>query len=95
MQLHPDGTADYIAHNTDPLCHATRWISRTADQDAIAIVEAGTAEPEGYRAEKAKGNVTVLGPGESITMQLKIGSLPPDEAKAMKQHIQDILVSGS
>jgi hypothetical protein len=94
MQVHPDGTADYIAHNTDPLGHATRWISRTPDQDAIAIVEAGTAEPEGYHAEKEKGNVIVLGPGESTTMELKIGSLAPDEAEAMKQHIQDIVTSG-
>jgi hypothetical protein len=93
MQVHPDGTADYLAHHTDPLNHATRWISRTPDQDAIALVEAGTAEPEGYHAEKAKGNVKVLAPGESVTMRLRIGSLAPDEAEAMKAHIQDIVAS--
>jgi hypothetical protein len=95
MQVHPDGTADYIAHNTDPLSHATRWISRTPDQDAIAIVEAGTAEPEGYHAEKEKGNVKILAPGESVTMQLSIGSLPPDEVETMEAHIQDIIASAT
>jgi hypothetical protein len=95
MQVHPDGTADYLAHHTDPLNHATRWISRTPDQDAIALVEAGTAEPEGYHAEKAKGNVTELAPGESVTMRLRIGSLAPDEAEAMQAHIQDIVASAT
>ena len=55
MQIHPGGCADYIAFKPAQLPKATRWISRTADQDAIALVEAGTNQPEGYLAEKAKG----------------------------------------
>jgi hypothetical protein len=91
MQLHPDGGADYIAHRPDQLPKATRWISRTPDQDAIALVEAGTAEPEGYHAEKAKGNVREIPPGESFRADFRIGALAPDEAEAKAEHIQYII----
>ncbi|MGC9349638.1 MAG: DUF4432 family protein [Anaerolineae bacterium] len=91
MQVHPDGEADYISHRPEQLPKATRWISRTPDQDAIALVEAGTAEPEGYHAEKAKGNVLEIPPGESFRADFRIGALSPDEAEAKAQHIKSLL----
>ena len=57
MQVHPDGTADFIRHRPDQLDTGVRWICRTPDQDALGIVLPATAEPEGYTAEKAKGNI--------------------------------------
>ena len=48
--------------------------------DAIALVEAGTCEPEGYLAEKAKGNVKVLPPGEQFFCEFQVGALSPEEA---------------
>ena len=80
LQIHPDGSADVIRHRPSQLPKATRWISRTPDQDAIALVEAGTCEPEGYLAEKAKGNVKVLPPGEQFFCEFQIGALSPEEA---------------
>ena len=47
---------------------------------AIALVEAGTCEPEGYLAEKAKGYVKVLPPGEQFRCEFQIGALSPDDA---------------
>ena len=91
MQIHPDGCADYIRHRPDQLNKATRWISRTADQDAIALVEPGTAEPEGYLAEKAKGNVKVLLPSDTFTCDLLIGALTPTEAIQMEDKIKQIV----
>ena len=91
MQVHPNGEGDYIRHRLDQLPKATRWISRTPDQDAIALVEAGTSEPEGYSAEKAKGNGLVLGPGETFHCRLEIGALSVAEAAAMEKKIEQMI----
>ncbi len=91
MQVHPDGSADYIRHRLDQLPKATRWISRTPDQDAIALVETGTSEPEGYSAEKAKGNGLTLGAGETFHCRLEIGALSSAQAAQMEAHIAQII----
>lgn len=91
MQVHPEGYADYIRHRPDQLPKATRWISRTPDQDAIALVEAGTAEPEGYQAEKAKGNVQILGAGEQFQATLEIGHVAADSAQRLQEQIQRLI----
>ena len=91
LQIHPDGVADYVAHRPDQLPKATRWICRTADQDAIAIVEPGTAEPEGYLAEKAKGNIKVLPPHGQFHGQVIVGALAADEVAPVEQKIINTL----
>ncbi|MBN2007376.1 MAG: DUF4432 family protein [Anaerolineae bacterium] len=91
LQIHPDGAADYIRHRPEQLPRATRWISRTADQDAIALVEAGTCEPEGYTAEKAKGNVRSLAPGGRFFAEIEIGVLSPEETQRMEERIAAII----
>jgi hypothetical protein len=91
MQIHPDGAADYIRHRPDQLPKATRWISRTPDQDAIALVEAGTSEPEGYSAEKAKGNALVLGGGETFHCQLEMGALSAVQAVEIEEQIDQMI----
>jgi hypothetical protein len=93
LQVHPEGTADYIRHRPEQLPKGTRWISRTPDQDAIALVEAGTCEPEGYLAEKAKGNLKILPPGGQFYGELEIGSLAPAEAAQWETKIQNLLGS--
>ncbi len=87
MQIHPGGCADYIAFKPEQLPKATRWISRTADQDAIALVEAGTNQPEGYLAEKAKGEIMVLQPGEQFFCEFKIGALSARQASNLENEI--------
>jgi hypothetical protein len=87
LQMHPDGSADYVAHRPDQLDHGVRWICRTPDQDAIAIVSPATAEPEGYHAELAKGNVRTLPGGQTVRFEMEMGYLPPDEAAQMEQKV--------
>jgi len=87
MQLHPDGQADYLRHRPDQLPKGTRWISRTADQDAIALVEAGTCEPEGYITEKKKGNIKVIPPKGQFHCELEVGALAPAAAKEVEAKI--------
>jgi hypothetical protein len=91
LQVHPDGSADYVAHRPDQLDKGVRWICRTVDQEAIGIVLPATAEPEGYLAEKAKGNLKVIPPQGQFSCQMLVGALPPAEAEAMQATIQKLL----
>jgi hypothetical protein len=91
LMLHPDGHASYIGHKTDTLDHAVRWISRTPDQDCLGLLLPATAEPDGYAAEKAKGNLKILAAGEARIFELEAGLLVPEEAAAMEARIARIL----
>ncbi len=91
MQVHPDGTADYIRHQPQELDHGVRWICRTPDQDALGMVLPATAEPEGYSAEKAKGNVKVLGPGAVFHCEMECGVLTEAETHKMEQNIAELI----
>jgi hypothetical protein len=92
MQVHPDGRADYVAHRPDQLDKAVRWISRTPDQDCLGIILPATAEPEGYLAEKAKGNLKVLPPKGKFHCEIVAGALTPERAKEMEGKIRSIAV---
>jgi len=91
LQVHPDGASDYVAHRPDELDKGVRWISRTKDQDALGIVLPATAEPEGYTAEKAKGNIKRLGAEESFSAHMRAGALTSSETKDMVGKIESVL----
>ncbi len=91
MQIHPDGTADYMRHKPAQLDKGVRWICRTPDQDALGMVLPATAEPEGYHAEKAKGNIKTIAAGESYTCEMEAGVLSTEEATLMATQIDAIL----
>ncbi len=89
MQVHPeDGAADFISHRPAQLDHGVRWICRTADQDALGMVLPATAEPEGYSAEKAKGNIKVLPAGGEFFCEMEVGALNPAETNEMEDLIR-------
>ncbi len=90
MQVHPDGAADFVRHRPDELPKGIRWMTRTADQDAIGIVLPATAEPDGYTAEKAKDNVRALAPDEEWRCTMEFGALLPEEAAAMRKRIEAV-----
>ncbi len=90
MQVHPDGTADYIRHRPDELEKGVRWICRTPDQDALGMVLPSTAEPEGYTAEKAKGNIKVLGAGATFSCLMEAGVLTESGTREMEKQIDGI-----
>ena len=91
MQVHPDGSADYIRHRPAELEKGVRWISRTADQQALGLVLPATAEPDGYTAEKAKGNIKLLPPQGQFRFELEMGLFTPAEAERMEGLIAAIL----
>jgi len=91
LQIHPDGSADFVSHKPGQLEHGIRWISRTPDQDALGLLLPATAEPEGYTAEKKKGNIKTIPPGKSIKFEIETGLLTPEETRKMESKIEQIL----
>lgn len=91
MQVHPDGSADYIAHQPEVLNVGVRWICRMKDQDALGLVLPATAGPEGYTAEKAKGLVRTLEGGQAFVCEMNVGVMAADEAAEMEKKIGAIL----
>ncbi len=95
LQVHPDGGADYVRHRPQELSKGVRWICRTADQDALGIVLPATAEPEGFLAEQAKGNVRRLGPGETFSCRYEAGALDAQQAKSIEEVCEEIVHTSS
>lgn len=91
LQVHPDGNADYVSHRPQELDKGVRWICRTPDQDAIGIVLPATAEPEGYSAEKAKGNIKVLPAQATWHTSFRMGALTPEQAARVQETIGAIV----
>lgn len=91
MHVLPDGTADYVAHRPDQLDKVVRWIARPGDQDALGFAMPSTSEPEGYLAEKAKGNVRVLPAHAQWRADFEIGALTAVEARQMEERINKVL----
>lgn len=94
MQVHPDGSADFVRHHPQQLPYGIRWICRTPDQDALGF-EAGTAEVDGRTREAEKGNLRWLEPGERFTCELEAGVCEPAEAARLEKYIAGIVHAGS
>ncbi len=93
MQVHPDGNSDYVCHLKSQLPKAVRWISRTPDHDAIAIVEPGTCEVDGYLREKEKGNLVILNPGEVYHCEIETGALNVSQTNEILRKISAARIS--
>lgn len=91
LQLHPDGTADYVRHSPAQLPRATRWIVVDGSQAALGMCLPGTAEPTGKAAETAKGNLQHLQPGVSVRYNIEVGALDTARAAAVAQQIAKLL----
>ena len=90
LQIHPDGKSDYVCHIKNQLPKAIRWISRTPDHDAIAIVEPAICEVDGYYVEKEKGNILILCPGEEFVCNINAGALNVSRTNQVLKRIEQI-----
>ena len=54
----------------------------------VGTAKAADTEPDGYTAEKAKGNVMEIAPGGAFRCSMEFGALDPDEAVAMRGRIE-------
>jgi hypothetical protein len=93
LQVHPDGRADCVRHRPAQLGKGIRWICRTADQDALGLVLPATAEPEGYLAEKAKGNIMTIPAHGQFRCEIEVGALAPGEAGRLEREITGRTIS--
>jgi len=91
MNMHPNGSADYVRYKPEQLDHCTRWISRTKNQEGLGLALPATCDPEGYTAEKLKGNIKNIVGKSSITFSMTAGYLGNDAAVLMEKNIERIL----
>ncbi len=91
LYLHKDGSGDYTTYDAAVLNRGVRWMVKHNDWQSMGMVLPATAEPEGYTAEKKKGNVRVLPGKETFTARVTAGYLAPQEAEAMKEKINGIM----
>ncbi|PHR25855.1 MAG: DUF4432 domain-containing protein [Desulfotalea sp.] len=85
-----DGSSCYCGYSPKEFDHAVRWIMANPDQQVAAFVLPGTCEPEGYSAEKAKGNIKILQAGQSRVFHVRTGLLAQAESLAMEEIIQTL-----
>lgn len=83
LQVHPDGSADFVRHDPAELPVGTRWIVRTGSEDAFGIILPGTAGPEGFAKEKSRGRIVMLAPGGTWQCTVEVGVLNPEETRSM------------
>jgi hypothetical protein len=83
VQLHPDGSADFVSHRPDELDHALRWLVRNGDEEALGLSLPATAQAEGYAAEKAKGHVRPLSPDARFHCTVELGALTSADAEKL------------
>ena len=91
MQLLPDGSADYVSHRPDQLPRAVRWMTRSADQDALGLILPATAEADGYSAEKKKGNLRIVPAQGEFRCDMEFGALERSEAEALRRRIDAVM----
>lgn len=86
MLRRPQGDAFMIGYKPVEFPKTIRWIMENPDQAVAAIALPATCEPEGFAAERRKGNVRQLAPGERAAFHVRTGylDLPRADQLAMK-----------
>ena len=91
MQKLPDGTADFLRYKPTELDHAMRWITKTADQQGLALAFPSTANVEGYNNEKKAGHVKEIAPKGFYQATMITGVLTKEEAAAEEALINKLM----
>lgn len=81
------GDAFAISYPAEDFPKCVRWVLVNGDAEVAAFALPSTCEPEGYLAEKAKGNVRLLASGERATFPVRLGYLAPTDADEFEQMI--------
>lgn len=83
MLRRPAGDAFLVRYRPADFPKTVRWILAGHDQSVCAFALPSTCEPEGYAAEKAKGNVIRLPAGATARYSVELGHLDADECAAL------------
>jgi hypothetical protein len=71
----PEGDGFVLEHRPTDFPHLVRWLLHDADERVAAFALPSTCEPEGYSAERRKGNLQQLAPGEERRFPIRLGWL--------------------
>jgi hypothetical protein len=88
MLMRREGDAFAISWDPESMPHCIRWILDNKDQRVAAFAMPATCEPEGYSAEKRKGNVRLLASGTSAVFATNIAFVNRDHATAAAAAIE-------
>jgi Domain of unknown function (DUF4432) len=91
LQVHPDGNADWIAHRPSDCPVAIRWLSRTPEQDCVALAEPSTSGLTGFTEERRRGHVPELAPGARWETRFCIGRLEAGATSALRGKIERLV----
>ena len=88
MMARTEGDGFEIAWDPAVMTHTIRWVLANSDQRVAAFAMPATCEPEGYTAERRKGNVRSLAGGARASFATHIGYVEPSRAAAVAQSIE-------
>ena len=88
LMLRPEGDAFAIAWDPEVMPHTIRWVLANSDQRVAAFAMPATCEPEGYLAEKRKGNVRSLAGGATASFVTRIDYVDAKHASAAAKAIE-------
>ncbi|MHB8063792.1 MAG: DUF4432 family protein [Ruminiclostridium sp.] len=91
MQFHPDGCADFLQYKPIELDHCMRWLTRTPDQQGLALAFPATANVDGYNTEKRLGHVRMIPPKGYYQATMYTGAMTKEEAEKEAAVIEDIM----
>ena len=94
LQCTEDGSC-YVSHPADILTNGVRWISRTANEDAMGMVLPATAEHLGYEHARANGQLKIMAPNETLEFNIEAGYIDQASTEKIKKKISDILLSAN
>jgi hypothetical protein len=88
MLMRREGDAFAISWDPESMPHCIRWILDNKDQRVAAFAMPATCEPEGYLAEKRKGNVRLLKSGDFAGFTTNIALVSKSQAGAAAASIE-------
>ncbi len=74
--VHDGGDGFALSYRPAEFPHPVRWLLHDLDEKVAAFALPSTCEPEEYLAERRRGNVQSLGPGElAVSWSASAGSM--------------------
>lgn len=86
----PEGDGFSISYRPADLPYCVRWIFNDGDAQVAAFALPSTCEPEGYTAEKAKGHIRMVAPGQELRFPVTLGHLASGDLAAALAEIASL-----
>jgi|BEDMetMinimDraft_2_1075160.scaffolds.fasta_scaffold01118_6 hypothetical protein len=86
----PEGDGFVLSYDPRVLPFAVRWLYSDGATAVAAFLLPATCEPEGYTAERRKGHVRTLAPGQRAAFRVRLGYLDPGRAAAYAARIASL-----